>query len=710
MSSFDGSTAVSGQPASDPGLQQAPEGEAGPDHSLLKKSYEDCLLSVQPYIDQTRINFETRYALWPNQSSDGRKHARAGDGQPEPVPWDGASDLRVFLVDETINAKVAMKCAAFRKANIVANPVEGNDIKRAKVVANFMRWLVQTQIPEIDREVELLGNYIDEKGIAATGQFWEVIQEKVLTTVTVDMLQQQFPQLNFQEMIFAPEAEDAILGIFEEIYGCPKAKAKKMLKALRDTGTTTVPTLGREKSRPIVRAFNLDQDLFIHGSSTDIEHASAIFRVQYFTAEQLRGFARTDGWDQEWVDDAIEKCRGKLITSDSNDFNQSISRSFVYQEPASLSDLVGVVYAYQRLSDEDGVPGLYLTIFSPLLPGNEDHDGYAKYGLLGYARGEYPFVLHRREMLSRKLHDSRGVPEPGKPSQDQIKVHRDSRIDAASYAILPPLMHPVGRPPGRWGPGARVGERRAGEYRFADKPTYDPTTEKSEQLISDSYNRYNGFVSKETDPTFANLKNQQEVDKFLSAWGRAFAQIWQLFQQFGRDEIFFRVIGLKEEDATKFTKGDPTEDFDFMLRFSVDSMNPDVMFQKLEQIAKIIATADRDGTVNYTEWLQVMLEAIDPTIADRIIDPKNVGQARVVAEMQDLLAKVYAGQDHDIKLGTPPDLGIQIIQGYVQNDPVVQQRLQNKEDPFGERIQKLVKQLDFQKTQQKNAVIGRLGA
>jgi len=105
-----------------------------------------------------------------------------------------------------------------------------------------------------------------------------------------------------------------------------------------------------------------------------------------------------------------------------------------------------------------------------------------------------------------------------------------------------------------------------------------------------------------------------------------------------------------------------------------------------------------------------MIEAIDPTIAERIIQPKDIGRQRVVADMQDMLAKIYAGQEQDIKLGTPPELGLQILQGYIQGDPVVQQRMQNQQDPFGKRIEKLAKQLQFQITQRNNAQIGRLGA
>lgn len=709
MSSFTGTVTPNGQ--EDPTLQIAPTEAEGPDFGALKKGFEECIADLQPYIDQCRQNYETRYALWNGQSSDGKKHSRPGNGvSTDPFPWDGASDLRIFLTDEAINSKVAMLCTAFRRASVVANPVEGNNIKRAKTVAAFMRWLVQTQMPEIQREAELLANYLNEKGVAVTGQFWETCQEKTLTTVTLDDLQQQAPQLQIQQLIFAPEAESAILGHFEEQYGCTASKARKMLRDLRSPdGTTTVATLGRLKSYPVVRAFNLDNDLFIPHFTTDLEAAPAIWRVQYFTAERLRSFVHTDNWDEAWVEAAIEKCRGRLITLAENEYNQPIARSFVYQQQR-FTDLIGVVYGYRRLSDEDGVPGIYLTIFNPQLPPDQDHDGYAKHGLLGYAHGQYPFILHRREYLSRKLHDSRGIPEPGKPTQDNVKAHRDSRVDAASIAMVPPMGYPIGRPPGRWGAGARVPERRPNEYHFLDKPTGDPITETSEQILMTSFYRYFGFVSRETDPTFANLKNQQETDKWLYSWGLAFRQIFKLYQQYGSEEVFFRVIGLKQQDAVQFAKGDPTEDFDFFLSYQVESMNPDVMFEKLKQIAQIVQTADRDGIVNYSEWLQVMIEAIDPTIADRILDPQNVGSARVVKEMQDLLAKVYAGQDQDIQVGTPPQLGQQVIQNYVQGDPVVQARMQNKQDPFGQRVQKLMKQLQFQQTQQQNAQIGRLGA
>lgn len=705
MSSYTGTDEVGA--ATDPTLQLAPTEDAGPDFGALKKAFEDTVNNLSAYTDQCSENFRTRYALWDGQSSDGRKHTREGS-KIDPTPWDGASDLRVFKVDEAINAKIAMLCTAFKKANLVATPIEGNDIDRANVVTSFTRWMVYTQIPKLARERKLLANYLCEKGIAAAGIFWESKQEKTLATVTMEQLAQVFPTINVDEMIFAKEAEDDLAAIFEEQYGCSNKRAKKIIRDLRsEKRAATVPVVGRTKSNPVIRAFNLDRDLFIPDSSTDIENAEGIYRVQYFSPEQLRAFVNTDGWDKTWVECAIDRLRDKYITPANYEDNQPLNRSFIYIEQR-MTDLIGVVYAYQRLSDEDGVPGIYCTVFSPLLPPGDDQPGYAKTGLLGYMHGQYPFVLFKREQLSRKLHDSRGMPEPGLPTQQQVKVHKDSRIDAASLAILPPMGYPVGRPPGRWGAGARVPERRPGEYHFMDRPQMDPLTEKSEALLSADFDRYFGFVSAETDPTYAMLKAKDEVDDWLDGWKDTIWQAFKLWQQFGSDEVYFRVIGVKTANPMVMKKGDPTEDYDFNMTFDVDSLDVKQYREKMKSVVEIAYQADPEGVVNKAKLTQMLLSAVDVTMAEQLIEPKEVAQAKFMEEEKGALSQLFAGFDNDIKPGSPPDLGMQMIQQYAQI-PDIATRLQT-DDAFKKRLEKRFKQFAFAKDQIMNAQIGRTGA
>jgi hypothetical protein len=193
----------------DPSLQLAPSGDNAPDFNLICKAFEDCVADNQPYVDQCRVNYQTRYAIWNGQSADGKKHSREGS-KTSPTPWDGASDLRVFLVDNIINKKVAMECMAFQRANLSAVPVGTNDMERSNLVTNFMRWLIQTQIPEVHREVEIAANYMNEKGLAVMGQFWEKRREKVLVNVRLEDLQLQFPQIDIVALIEDKAAEARI--------------------------------------------------------------------------------------------------------------------------------------------------------------------------------------------------------------------------------------------------------------------------------------------------------------------------------------------------------------------------------------------------------------------------------------------------------------------------------------------------------------------
>lgn len=706
MSTYDG-TVSSGYPT-DPNLQLAPPEGKGPDFPALARAFTQCVSDCQTIVDQGRQNFETRYALWPGQSADGKKHAREGS-KIDPTPWDGASDLRVYLADNIINKKVAMVCMAIRKANLVAVPTEGNDIKRGKVVSNFMRWLTRTQIPGLDREEELLANYVYEKGMAMVGVFWETVQEKRLEVINLATFQEQYPDVDFGAVLETGEIDDPLTSFFQELYEVSATKAKKMIAELKQFGRTTVAIIGKAKSRPVVRSFNLDSDCFIPPQTTDEESAPGIYRVQYFTPEKLRAMVHTDDWDSDWVEAAIERCKGQLLNLSMTDtnVNQPYSRSFIYVQQR-FQDLIGVVYAYQRLSDEDGVPGIYLTIFNPNLPPDKDQDGYAKTGLYGDSGGEYPFVLFRREYLSRKIHDSRGLPEPLKPYQDQIKAHRDGRIDTASFNILPTLFYPLGRPPNKWGAGARTPERRPNEYHYATPIPYDESTLVSEDKLNEFTKDYVGFGTRDADPSILPLENQMEVDKWLTGWGKVNNKIWKMYQRFGSPEVYFRVIGLQEAEPTLFKQAGDEEEMDFTLSYDVQSMDSERMTEKFKAINETVTALDRDGTVNYSELLQVQLDAIDPNIAQRILQPVAVGQAKIVDEVQGDLTKISAGINVNVRKSTPPSVAMPTVQNFM-TAPDVQARY-GADPAFAERLDAYAKQIQFLAEQEQNKIIGRQGA
>lgn len=691
--------------SSDPGLMLAPVGDSGPNIEATVKAFSDTIRDAQNYVAQCQTNYRTRFALWAGQANDGKKHSRDMNGV-EAVPWEGASDMQVFLVDDVINYKVAQNCMALRRANFVAVPIEGNDLARANTVSAFIKWLIRTQVPNLDREEELLENYKLQKGLAITGQFWEKCQQKTLITLRIEDFEAKFPGIDLLAVLKDPLMTDSIVGMLTEQFDIGTGKAKRVIRDLLNKGEAEIPTVGREYSRPVIRAFNLDENIFVPTWATDIETAPWIFRVEYLTADQLRSYVNTDGWDEKWVEAAIQKLKGKWISMAPDRNIEPLQRNNLPRYD-NLNDLIGVVYAYQTLSDEDGIPGKYLTIFNPNMPKDENQDGYAKFGLLNYAHGEYPFVLHRREYLSRRVHDSRGVPEQGKPAQDQIKSFTDARNDASAMAILPPLMHPLGRAPGKWGPNARVPERRQGEYHYADRPAYDVTTTVAEDKLMERFRQSNGIRTPEGDPIEATTRNQFEADKTLRGWAAAYRQCYKLWQQFGPPEVYFRVIGVKKQDPILMDKGDPKEDFDIYLTFDVQTQDPEIIQKKLEAMARVLATFDKFGQADYSQALQIAMEAVDVNWAERVVQPQDVAVDKVIKEEKEALTKIYGGFDEDISLGAPPQIGMQVIQQWTQT-PDIAQRLQ-QDEPFMKRVEKRMKQYSFQLTQQENARIGRYG-
>lgn len=178
---------------------------------------------------------------------------------------------------------------------------------------------------------------------------------------------------------------------------------------------------------------------------------------------------------------------------------------------------------------------------------------------------------------------------------------------------------------------------------------------------------------------------------------------YRCFQRFGPDAIFFRVTGVP--DPQVFDKGDPTENYDIVINYDVLNSDTESQEKKLQQIVSL-TQMDRSGRINIDRLLDTMAGAIDPVLADSILQPTEVAQQQVVGNVTDDLSKIYSG----IEVNARPNgaqIALQVIQQYVQQ-PDIAQRLQTDQS-FAARLEKYSGQYTFQMQQMQNAEIGRLG-
>jgi hypothetical protein len=282
----------------------------------------------------------------------------------------------------------------------------------------------------------------------------------------------------------------------------------------------------------------------------------------------------------------------------------------------------------------------------------------------------------------------------------QIKTERDSRIDRASLATLPPLMHPAGRPPSDWGPGRRVPYRRLGEIAWGPVPQMDQGSIESEMSMRAQADRAVGLDL--TNPLTA-ARQQFYIGKFLDHVRDVLTMAWKLYQRMGPDEVFFQVTG--NPNPQTMTKGSPDENFSITVSFDSLTTDPETAETQLKNMVSLVQL-DRNGVLDVNKLLEFTASSINPIFADYVLQPVEEAQQKVAKNVTDDLAKIFAG----IEVPAQPNgaqIAMQMVQAYVQQ-PDIMQRAQSDE-AFGGRLQKYMEQYQFQMQQMQNAEIGRIG-
>jgi len=665
-----------------------------PDIAYLAEAYKRTQSDLGEWLDRRQRDYDTRHCHWSGQSDDFKKHASL-NSTGEVFPWEGASDQQVRLCDELISCRIAMSMNAIRRAHIVATPTESNDVERANVVSNFLRWLINSKMDEFYPEVELGLNHFFEKGMMVHYCWYENKELKQQQTISLQEIAQALPQIAsaIQDGSMDEELSEALKGQFN----ISKSKARGMLKEMRKDGETTIPVTRQVVSRPKIKALAPDEDVFWPSYCIDPQEAPYMFHSVSMTPEQLRSKISTEKWSEEFVDAAIELA-GQGEDVDENIYQLRDDDNFTRSDDDSL---VRIVYCYQRLLDEDNVPGIYCTIYSSHIS-----DLYAKHQLLDYAHGKYPFVVTTLEKTSKKLYSSRSYPELIEGLQQVLKVETDGGIDSQSLATLPPIEHPLGRAPSRYGPGVRLPYRVPGEVRFASTPRGSVSNVELRRYIQEQADRYFGRNAPGVNPVEAQMKQQEVIDKVFHHLKHVLDQVYSLYQQYGPDQEYFRVTGM--QDMQKYSKGNPNDRFDFYMQFDAATQDPEQMLERVNAIATLGAQLDKNGTLDTERLLQIAVGQIMPGAAESVLLPKETAQAKAMDEERQTIAEIYAGVPPNVKPNDAHEMKLQVFQQWLQQ-PDVAQKVQ--EDPaLQERIQNYMQQRNMQIQQKQNAQIGRLGA
>ena len=664
-----------------------------PSINTLRYAYDQTVTELEAYFDLCRSSYDDRRNWWAGKSRDHRKHGS------DAFPWEGAADMEAHTIDERITRLVSLFMSSLNRANVRAFPVEAGDMARSKVVSSFLKWMVTSgYIPRFQKEMELGANYLLERGILITYVGWHREDRRFLQELDLEQIAQMQPEI--VDLIQSGEADNELVSTIQLVFPTVSTKrAKKAIKDLRKTGKAILPVVQRQIDAPEVKTLAPDGDFFFPPYVTDPQRAPYCFWKTYYTAQELENKVVTDGWDADFVSYVIDKYRG--VNIDSIEREQEGRRSISLTDNAyEAEELIEIVYGYQRLIDkEDGSEGIYCTVFHKEFDGNDEAPGFAKFELLnGYE--DYPVVVTKLSEDSKRLYDTQTVPDILRGIQNQVKVERDSRIDRNSLATLPPILHPVGQAPTDWGPGRMIPYRRKGDLDFAPTPPSPVGSIEIEKTMEAQADRLCGL---DETSQISQIRKQFLVDKFLQHAAEVLRMSYRCFQRFGPDSVFFRVTGVP--DPQMFSKGNPNENFDILINYDVLNTDQETMASKLQQLVSL-TSLDRSGRINMDSLLDVVAGAIDPVLADSILQPAEQAQQQMVKDVTDDLTKIFAG----IEMPARPNgaqIALQVIQQYTAQEDIAA-RLQQDES-FAARLEKYAGQYTFMMQQAQNAQIGRIG-
>jgi hypothetical protein len=355
--------------------------------------------------------------------------------------------------------------------------------------------------------------------------------------------------------------------------------------------------------------------------------------------------------------------------------------------------------------DEDDIPAVYCTIFSPAAGGGTHDPIFAKHYLLDYAHGQYPFVIYRTEVLHRAIYESRGVPEIGATWQQEMKSQHDSVVDYASFNTLPSILVPKTRGQQyRFGPAVQVPVMRPGDVQFMSPPNREPQVAfELMKAVRLQTAEYFGLFDPELDPTRAQLRQQRLAGAWLQMWSEVFRQMFTLSLQYLPAEEIERVTGAQvPPDSVRY---------DFTLQFDIREMQQDFVQAKLQAISQFILPEDVAGVVDRGKLVEAKLRALDPSLADDLIIPQQQASQQMFNQVKADVGGMLLGMEASYTENDPAaQIKMQYLQQLIESNPKAQAAMAEGGDQiFQDLLKKYAQNLQFSLQQQQNAQIGRIG-
>jgi hypothetical protein len=615
-----------------------------------------------------------------------------------------------------------METVGLERAGVSAEGIEASDAEGAGRMGKLITWARKNGIKNLRREARLIAEYMNTYGWCVAHVIWERelqgARRKVTTEDIIGLAARAEPGSviwALPGLIGEPEREEEAANglrvlyplyakmmeprlLPDEVPELGMARARRVVRELREDGEAQVPVTLVAGNRPAVQALQPYVEFFISRDCVELQRARYVFRVAWLTVEEVRAWTRgAEGWNEEWAEAVIAAKGAESVPSETTAGGQPV---------LDRSDLCEVVWAYTRGVDEDGVPVVWQTVFSP----SQGEEQKSRQEEIGYNHGEYPFVVFAREQIKRRFMSSRGVPEIVMTWQDEKKVQRDAIRDRTSLDVLPPLKVPT-RNAGklyRLKPAGFVYEDHPDEVDWMHPPPGDlRASELTLTRVETDVDEFFGRPSERVPPGLSQVVLQATLNGWLDGWREVFKQAISLMVQYLSDEEWERITG---SSAVTRALAETGAAYDWTIEFDVSRLDAETLTARLKAFMEYAVSSDAAGVIDRGRLTALLANAIDPTIAQAVLQEAGQASQQMFRHVREQVAQMVLGNPPELAPDADPAAAakMRFTQQVIQQNPKYQALLEQDAN-FQALMKTWQDNLQFNMAQGLNRTIGRLG-
>ena len=661
---------------------------------------------------------DIRYTRWEHQSADGLKHSSKKGGY-QANPYERASDTRIMLTDDIINGWVDILYAAFFGARSKVSPTSAKrlNVMQAAELRAVVTWMLQGPLLNwLLDNVEFTAQVMLTIGWCVLHPTWR--KEKVLRTreITMDQVRTatawavkqrpDSPLAQAEAMILDPALEDAAIDLVRMLVPelDTKEKARKVVKGLRETGAAEYAAAEDGPNVPEIKVLVPGQHFVLPPESTALPTMARWMPLRiFFTEQALEQQAQEEGWDGGFVERA-KKTKGQSISN----------RTVEHDVDQNLKD-IEIFYMFQQRNNEDGVPGLYCTIFSMFVNpdrGETKKGDYAKHWLLTSEDNSYPFIVQQFEVTGLRPMDSRGIPDMVHTQQNEMKNSRDGLFTYQQLSVTPPLQKKgtqASKLPPEFGPLAILNNVN-GEWSWFPPPAGNPEIAiELTNTVRKEAEDYCGLARTDTPPQRWMGRQQRIATRWLGKWGMVLMRLAELAYQNLAPEELEQILGRKP-----LLTSDMIAQQALLMSFDVRALNSDWVKGMISDVSTMVAPMDTGGKMDHNKAVGLVLSYLDPSIEQEITSDEAGASQAVFKQVRDEIGAVMQGNEALYTENDPTaKMKLKFAQQVLGGNPEYQEQLTEGSQSFNPRkrelLEKYMKNLQQSAAQQDNKVVGRLG-